>query len=156
MLHFDGDKDFTPPPAEVWAKLRDARFLVQCVPGAEAVSAAERDRAVCTIRPKLAFMRGTLDVTLRVLEAAEPSAVRLGVQSKGVGSTSEVEVSLALAAAGGGTRAHWTADVKSLGGLLKAVPQGLLRGAAEKVIQDVLAQMAARLNDGQPPAPAGA
>jgi carbon monoxide dehydrogenase subunit G len=82
--------------------------------------------------------------------------VRLGLQSKGVGSTSEVEVALALAPAGGGTRAHWVADVKSLGGLLKAVPQGLLRGAAEKVIQDVLAQVAARINEGQPPAPAGA
>ena len=31
----------------------------------------------------------------------------------------------------------WRAEVKSLGGLLKMVPSGLIRGAAQKVIEDV-------------------
>jgi carbon monoxide dehydrogenase subunit G len=152
MLHFEGDREFTPAPAVVWTKLRDARFLVRCVPGAEKVAEAEPDRAACTVRPGFAFVRGTLEVTLRVLEAVEPASLRLAVHSKGIGSSSEVEALLTFAPQGGGTSAHWTADVKNLGGLLKAVPQGLLRGAAEKVINDVLNAVADRLNE-EAPAP---
>jgi carbon monoxide dehydrogenase subunit G len=141
MLHFEGDKEFSKPPAEVWARLSDARLLVQCIPGAEPVGQAEPTTAACKLHPKLAFVRGTLEVTLRVVEAVEPTTVRLSLLSKAVGASSEVAVVLALAGAGDGTRVHWTADVVSLGGLLKLVPSGLIRGAAQSVINDVWAQV---------------
>jgi carbon monoxide dehydrogenase subunit G len=147
MLHFEGDRDFAQPPPVMFAKLRDARFLARCIPGAEAVPRADADEALCTIRPGFAFVRGTLEVTLSVLEVVEPSAVRLKVVSKGVGSTSEVAANLGLAPSDSGTRVHWTADITSLGGLLKAVPQGLIRGAADKVIQDVWSSVTARLSE---------
>jgi carbon monoxide dehydrogenase subunit G len=140
MLHFEGDREFPQTPAEVWAKLRDARFLVRCIPGAEN-SSADQGQAACTLRPGFAFVRGTLEVTLRVVEAVETSSVRLALHSKGIGSSSDVAAALALTGQDGGTRVHWTADVTSLGGLLKAVPQGLIRGAAEKVIGDVWASV---------------
>ena len=127
------------------AKLTDARFLVQCIPGVEAVAVAEADRAVCTLRPGFSFVRGTLELTLRVVEAVPATSTRLSLQSKGIGTTSEVEVRLTCTAQEGGTRVHWTADITQLGGLLKAVPQGLIRGAAQKVIDDVWINVAARL-----------
>jgi carbon monoxide dehydrogenase subunit G len=147
MLHFEGDKDFAPAPPELWSKLSDARFLVRCIPGAEKVVEAAPERAIGVVRPGFAFVRGTLEVTLRVLESKEPSAVRLGLTSKGIGSSSEVAATLALADHETGSRVHWTADVQSLGGLLKAMPQGLIRGAAEKVIADVWANVEARLKE---------
>jgi carbon monoxide dehydrogenase subunit G len=150
MLHFEGDKDFPLAPADLWAKLSDARFLVQCIPGAEKVLTAEHDRAVCVLRPGFAFVRGTLEVTLQVTEAVPGQSVRLLLHSKGIGTTSDVEAALALTAQGGGTRVHWTADVKQLGGLLKAVPQGLIKASAQKVIGDVWAQVEAKLG-GEPP-----
>jgi carbon monoxide dehydrogenase subunit G len=145
MLHFEGDQDIPKPPAEVWAKLSDARFLVQCIPDAEQTGEASPTTAVCKVRPGFSFVRGTLETTLKVVEAVEPSSVRLSLESKGIGASSVVEVVLALAAADGGTRIHWTADVKSLGGLLKLVPQGLIRGAAQSVINDVWAQVQTKL-----------
>ena len=45
----------------------------------------------------------------------------------------------------GGSRVHWTVDITELGGLLKAIPQGLLKGAAQKVIDDIWASIASRL-----------
>ena len=132
---------FAQAPADVSARLTDARFLVQCIPGAEAVAVAEADRAVCTLRPGFAFVRGTLELTLRVVEASPGTATRLALTSKGIGSSSEVEALLTYTAQDGGTRVHWTADIKQLGGLLKAIPQGLIRGAAQKVIADVWANV---------------
>ena len=93
MLHFEGDVDFPVVPAELWARLRDARFLARCIPGAEKVTDADQERAVLTIKPGLAFVRGTLDVTLRMVEAVEPNLVRLDLHSKGIGSSSDVGAS---------------------------------------------------------------
>jgi carbon monoxide dehydrogenase subunit G len=141
MLHFEGDKDLSQTPAEVSAKLADARFLVQCIPGVEKVSVAEAQRAVCTLRPGFSFVRGTLDVTLVVVENAPPTSTRLSLHSKGIGTTSDVEVVLAYTSQDAGTRVHWTADIKQLGGLLKAVPPGLIKGAAQKVIDEMWANV---------------
>jgi carbon monoxide dehydrogenase subunit G len=136
MLRFEGDRDFPQAPGELFARLSDAGFLVQCVPDVESVSSQEADRAVMVLRPGFSFVRGTLDVTLQVVDAVAPTSARVLLHSKGIGSTSDVEATLALAPAEAGTRVHWTAEVKSLGGLLKLVPAGLVRGAAEKVIND--------------------
>jgi carbon monoxide dehydrogenase subunit G len=147
MLRFEGDRDFPQPPAELFAKLTDARFLATCIPDVEKVSEQEAGRAVLTLRPGLAFARGSLEVTLQVVEKTPPNAARMLLTSKGIGSSSKVEAALALAPNGGGTRVHWVAEVKELGGLLKMVPQGLIRGAAEKVLNDAWAAVEMKLRD---------
>jgi carbon monoxide dehydrogenase subunit G len=145
MLHFEGEKEFAQPAAELWSKLSDARFLVQCVPGLEAVAQAEPGVAQGTLRPGFSFVRGTLEMTLRVAEAVPHSSVRLQVHGKGIGSTSNVETGVTLTPQANGTRLHWTADIKELGGLLKAVPQGLIKASAQKVITDVWSSLEAKL-----------
>jgi carbon monoxide dehydrogenase subunit G len=131
----------------VWDKLSDARFLAGCVPGAEAVQQAERDKALCTIRPGFSFVRGTLELTLQVAEAVPDQSIRLLVHTKGIGSTSDVQADLTLAPQAAGTLLHWTIDIRSLGGLLKAVPQGLVKAAAQKVVADALATVETRLGE---------
>jgi carbon monoxide dehydrogenase subunit G len=148
MLRFEGVKDFPRhAPQEVWGKLSDARFLVKCVPDVHEVKQLAAAEAICTLRPGFAFVRGTLELTLRVAEAVEPTSVRLALSSKGIGTTSEVEVTLNVAAHESGSRVQWTAEVKSLGGLLKAVPQGLIRGAAQKVVNDAWTTVETRLDE---------
>ena len=144
----EGDRDFRQAPAELWAKLTDARFLVQCVPDVESVRQAEPGQAELVLRPGFAFVRGTLDVTLRITDAVEPTSARVLLHSKGIGSSSDVEATLALSPEGAGTRVHWVAEVKALGGLLKAVPAGLVRGAAQKVLEDAWSAVEARLSAG--------
>jgi carbon monoxide dehydrogenase subunit G len=98
------------------------------------------------LRPGFAFVRGTLEVTLRVAEAVPERSARLLAHSKGIGSSNDVEVHLGFAPQDGGTRVTWSADITALGGLLKAVPQGLIKAAAGKVIEDAWVAAAARLN----------
>jgi carbon monoxide dehydrogenase subunit G len=98
------------------------------------------------LRPGFSFVRGTLDVTLHVVDAVEPSAARYAVASKGIGSSADVEATVALAPEGAGTRVRWTAEIKTLGGLLKMVPAGLIRGAAQKVVNDAWSAVEAKLN----------
>ena len=135
MLRFEGDREFAVSPAEAHARLTDVSFLVACIPDVESVRSSEADRAELVLRPGFSFVRGTLDVTLRLVERDAPDA-RFHLVSKGIGSSSEVQATLAVAENGTGSRVHWVAEVTSLGGLLKMVPAGLIRGAAEKVIND--------------------
>jgi carbon monoxide dehydrogenase subunit G len=137
MMIFEGDRDFSLPPADLFAKLSDATFLVRCIPDSTA-GPADKKKATCTVRPGFAFIRGSLDVTLEVVDVALSQSIRLLLASKGIGSSSEVETLLTFTPQGSGTRVHWKAEVKRLGGLLRAVPGGLIRGAAQKVIDDVL------------------
>jgi carbon monoxide dehydrogenase subunit G len=146
MLHLQGSQDFAKPVAEVWAKLSDARLLAPCIPGVETIKQADADTAVCVIRPGFTFIRGTLELTLRVRERVPDSLVRLQMNGKGIGSTTEVTAVLNFQPREGGSRVEWTADV-TLGGLLRAVPSGLIQAAAQKVIGDAWAAIAAKMNE---------
>lgn len=145
MVRFEGEKDFPQPPAELWAKLSDAHFLVQCIPDVESVADVESDCARMVLRPGFSFVRGTLEATLHVVDAVAPTAARYTMANKGIGSSADVEATVALSPQGMGTRVHWTAEVKTLGGLLKMVPSGLIRGAAEKVVNDAWSAVEAKL-----------
>jgi carbon monoxide dehydrogenase subunit G len=145
-LHFEGERDFSQPPQDLWEKLNDARFLAKCIPDVESVTRADRDILQCRLRPTFAFVRGTLDLGLYVNEAAPAQSVRLGLQTKGIGTTSRVETAMTFQPNGAGTRIHWAADVLELGGLLKAIPSGLIRAAAQKVIADAWDRVAAQVN----------
>jgi 2-furoyl-CoA dehydrogenase large subunit len=146
MVRFEGEKEFPHPPAEVWAKLCDACFLVQCIPNVETVMEVEPNRARMTLRPGFSFVRGTLEATLAIVDAVAPQSARYLVTNKGIGCSADAEATIALAPQGTGTRVRWTAEVKALGGLLKMVPSGLIRGAAEKVVNDTWSAVEAKLN----------
>jgi carbon monoxide dehydrogenase subunit G len=147
MIQFEGDRDIDLPPSSVWAKLSDASFLVMCIPDLESVKQAESSAATCVIRPGFAFVRGTLELSILVTEAVPDQSVGLHLRTKGIGNTSTVEALLTLAAQSAGTHVHWRAQVTEMGGLLKMVPEGLVRGAAQKAIADVWTAVEARLRD---------
>ncbi len=147
MTQFEGDREVPLAAAAVFQKLSDARFLVECVPDVESVGQSQPDMAVCIIRPGFAFVRGSLELTLNVAEAVADSSVRLLLHTKGIGSTSDVEATLTLTTKEGATRIHWVVELKTLGGLLKAVPQGLIKAAAQKVIADVWTAVEGRLRE---------
>ena len=145
MEHFEGERCFALTVETLWPKLSDAAFLASCVPDAEMKGTPGPDQAQYTVRPGFSFARGTLDVTMDVLDRQQPAGARFRLTSKGIGAISVVETSLTLTPAGDGAKVTWTAEVTQLGGLLKMVPAGLIRGAAHKVIEDVWDAIATRL-----------
>lgn len=145
MLHFEGETSFIQALSLVWDKLSDARFLLACIPDVENTSRCDRDSAACVIRPGFAFVRGKLDLTIQVVKAVESTSTHLLLHTKGIGSSSKVEAALIFKPQDGGTVVQWTAEVKELGGLLKAVPRGLIQAAAQKVIADAWTAVKAKM-----------
>jgi carbon monoxide dehydrogenase subunit G len=137
MQRFEGERRFAQTIDQLWPLFSDAAFLARCVPDATVKGEPQRDRAQYTVHPKLAFARGSMDVTMEIIERREPELVRFRLTSKGIGTSSTVETALTLTPAESGTMLKWVAEITQLGGLLKMVPSGLVRGAAQKVIEDV-------------------
>lgn len=144
MVHFEGVEPLPHSPAVVFAKLSDAGWLAQALPDVE-VTETTRDRAMWKVRPKFAFMAGTLDTTAEVLERAEP-VVRYRVISTSVGARSTMEATLTMKPSDTGTSIEWRSDLTELGGLLKLVPRGLIQAAAQKVIADVWAAIRSKMD----------
>lgn len=137
MLHFEGDRACPLPPPAVWIQMGDARFLTHCMPDVVAVKRNEPLDAVFTVKPGFAFVRGSLETHLHISASVPERSVSYDVLSKGIGSHAKVAAAIELAPSEQGTQVHWIVDIVELGGLLKAVPKGLIQAAAQKVIADV-------------------
>jgi uncharacterized protein len=147
MIHFEGDKSFPLPVADVAAKLADAGFLAKCLPDAQ-VSDATPEKAAWKLRPKLAFLTGSLNVEMTRTAHEPGKSVAFKVFAKALGASSTVNAVLTFAEAAGRTTAvHWTGDIVEITGLLKVVPKGLIQGSAQKVIEDVWTAVAAKLGE---------
>jgi carbon monoxide dehydrogenase subunit G len=136
-MRFEGERRFAQPVEELWPKFSDAAFLARSVPGATLRGEPTHDRAQYCVQPGFSFARSSMDVTMEIVERHEPDLVRFRLISKGVGTSNTVDTVLTLTPDGTGTRAQWIAQITQLGGLLKLVPSGLIKGAAQQVIDDV-------------------
>jgi carbon monoxide dehydrogenase subunit G len=146
MLRFEGDSLLPGLPAENAARLKDAPFIVKRLPDLEKIISVEPGRAVFTLRPGLSFVRGTIEVNLQIHE--EGDCIVHNVKGKSIGATNEVEARLRVSEADGQTKLSWVAEVKNLTGLLKAVPQGLIKAAAQKVIADTVTALQKGMAEG--------
>ena len=145
MIHFEGVQSFPLPVAEVAAKLSDAGFLAHSVQDVQ-VSVATPDKSVGKIKPKLSFLTGSLTLSADVTARDPGKSVAYQIVTKTIGASSTVTARLEFKEAeGGGTAVHWTGDLVAVTGLLKMVPNGLMEGAAKKVIDDVWAALTQRL-----------
>ncbi len=138
MIELEGHKTFAVPAATLWAKLSDMRFLVDCIPDVGQIKAVGDQSAELVLRPSLGFVKGELQLSINVSEQVPPSSSTLLLKTKGIGTTSEVLATFTLQDASPATDLHWRAAVMQLGGLLKAVPKGLIQAAAQKTINDLL------------------
>jgi uncharacterized protein len=151
-MQFAGQRSYALPIGVVFARLGDARLLVEAVPDATATGTPTADEAHCIVRPNFAFTRGHLDVVLRVADRQPTSALRVSLVSKTLGGGADIDVALQFSTDGTGTKVDWSADLVRLTGLLKMVPAGLIRGAAQKVIDDAWTSLDRLVAvDGNPP-----
>lgn len=145
MVHLEGTKEFSLPRHELWAKLTDLNFLVDCVPDVSQVREVKKDSASLVLRPGFSFIRGTMDLEIGKLEEVPGEMAKLRMKTKGIGQNSEVESAFNLEDKDAGTLVRWSVDVQHLGGLLKAVPHGLIHAGAQKVVTDLLAGIERKL-----------
>lgn len=145
MIQFNGVKQFTCSQDRLYPELADLTRLVVTLPDVKTVKEASETRAVIVVAPSLSFIKGELETTITRTAATPSSQAALLIQSKGIGTTVAVDASFTLTPNDAGTQLDWQASVKEMGGLLKLVPGSLLKGAAQKVIDNWLTSLVQRL-----------
>lgn len=149
LIHLEGTEHFALANEPLWERLTDLSFVVQCMPDLDKVVLTEPQRIVFRVRPGFTFIRGTLEITLSLIDARRPDQARMKIVSKGVGSGVTLEASVVLADAAsqtdGQTCLAWTADVLELQGLLKPVGKSLIAAAARQVIAAAFERLRAEL-----------
>lgn len=140
-MRFEGSLLLARSPSDLWPRLSDTRWLIQRVPDRSSESLLAEDHAKAVVRPGLSFVRGTIDVEIRRTNAVPHSDLEFAATSRGIGSSAALSAALHLVEEESSTRVNWSVAITALGGLLKAVPSGLIRAAAQNAIDDVLANL---------------
>src|SRR5688500_18242184 len=118
MIHFEGEKSFPLPVADVAAMLSDAAFMVGCLQDAQ-VTQATPDRAAWKLKPRLSFLTGSMDAHLEATAREPGKAVAFKVFTKAIGASATTLTRLEFREADGGTAVRWSGDLAEVTGLLK-------------------------------------
>ena len=136
---FSGEETFAAPPAQVFAALTDLDALPAAMPGLVSSERVDDRTLKAVVRPGFTFMAGQIRLTLTLEESRPPEFVMMRVAAASIGVGMNIETKLNLASIGVDgqhTRLNWEARVYDMKGLITAVPGGLIRAAADKVITD--------------------
>jgi carbon monoxide dehydrogenase subunit G len=145
MIQLAGERQVAVTPDRLFAELGDLTRLIHTLPDVQKVKSVSEDQAAFVVKPGLSFVRGELDTVARRVDHDPPRRTALEITSKGIGSSSKLRAAFELESAGEGTLLRWQAEVLELGGLLKMVPAGLLKGAAQKVFDNWITTLEQRL-----------
>lgn len=149
MIQLQGEKRLAGSCEQLYAELADLQNLVKTLPDIKTVKEVTENHAVVVVAPSLSFVKGELETVIDRTAANPPLSAILQVASKGIGTSMKVSASFNLSAVENATQLQWQAQVLELGGLLKLVPAGLLKGAASKVIEGWLTSLEQRLSSPQ-------
>ena len=83
---FGGNEIFSAPPEQVFAALTDLDRLPRLIP--ELVSAEKIDDRTlnCVVRPGFSFLRGTLRMTITIIDMNAPKTASMKVSAAGIGA----------------------------------------------------------------------
>ena len=153
-MTFAGEEFFTESRTSLWERLTETAFVSRCLPDVEGSARCEPHIVECRVAPRLAFLRGTLQIRLELVGQQAGESSRMQIQARGIGSSIEVlttlEFSDFVASSNDNegqhrTKVRWTAEVQRVGGLLKPVGKSLIEAAARKVIADGWARVREQL-----------
>lgn len=119
---------------QVWTLLTDPTRLGKCLPGCEKLEATGPDRYKVAVKFGIAAISGAFAGAVELAEKKEPKSLRMRVEGKGVPGFMKGEGRLELVEQGGQTEVRYTGEAQ-VGGMIAAVGQRMIEGAARKIIQ---------------------
>ena len=134
-LQFGGEEYFDIEPARVFSLAVDLDAMARIIPNLVSSERPDKDTLTCVVRPGFSFLRGTLNLTIRLVDLVEPLSATTRIEAKGIGVKMEVQNDLKIVAEGAGSKLIWQARVTKLSGLVATVSTALIQAASQQVIQ---------------------
>ena len=131
-------------PEQVWELLNDPERLAKCLPGCERLEPDGLDRYKVAIKFALAAVSGKYTGLVELADKKSPRSLRLRLKGKGVPGFVKGEGKLELTEKQGQTEVRYTGEAQ-IGGMIAAIGQRMIEGAARKMIQQFFESAAAQL-----------
>jgi len=108
----------------------------KCLPDLRSLEIGSNSQFTATARVGVGFVKGDFKFQLAVLDQEAPTHARLKGTGSGVGSSVNLDTSVDLVEADGGTRLTYKASIQ-VGGSIASLGQRVLSGTIEKTIAQV-------------------
>lgn len=143
-MKFSGELTVKAPRAQVYAKVRDARFFASCVDGVQDLQETAPDTYSAVFATKVAYMNFKFNVTVQVVRAEEPSEIAAKVEGAPLGIVGRLTATslTRLTEEGGETKISYEVDT-ALTGKLGSLGQPVLRSKAKEMERQFAARLAA-------------
>jgi carbon monoxide dehydrogenase subunit G len=135
------------PPAKVWELLTDPVRLAKLLPGCERLDPDGPDRFKAAVKFGLAAISGNYSGTVEFAEKKPPKSMRMKFSGKGVPGFVDGVGHIELVEKSGQTELRYTGDAQ-VGGMIAAVGQRMIEGAARKIVDQFFAAAAEELKKG--------
>jgi carbon monoxide dehydrogenase subunit G len=148
-VKISGSYSLPAPSEQVWALLNDPERLAKSLPGCERLEPDGPDRYKVVVKFALAAISGSYSGSLQISEKKPPHSMRLRLEGKGVPGFVRGEGQLELVEKHGQTELRYSGEAQ-VGGMIAAVGQRMIEGAARKIVQQFFESVAAQLRAAQP------
>ena len=145
-MKFAGQETFSQPPGEIWEKVSDLQFMSRFIPDLDRLEEVDSDHLRCRVKPKFAFLTGSLQLQFTVLQRDQPNHLKISIVGKKIGAGLTLEVTLSLVT-DPQTCLSWEAEIQQRTGLLKPIGNSLIQGAAENIIASLWTGFRQELSD---------
>jgi len=143
-MKFTGELTVKAPRAEVYKKVRDARFFASCVDGVRDLEEIAPDKYTAVFETKVAYMKFGFKVTVEVVRAEEPREIVAKIEGTPLGIVGRLTASSLTTLTEAGDETKIAYDVEAaLTGKLGSLGQPVLRSKAKEMERQFSARLAA-------------
>lgn len=134
-MHFEGTFTTKAPIEKVFDFLLNPNEISKCLPDLQSVEVKSEEKFDAVAKIGVGPIKGNFTFHLTVAEKEPPKHARLKAQGSGSGSSIDLDTTMDLESASGGTTMKWQAETR-LGGLIATIGQRLVTGTVEKTMND--------------------
>jgi carbon monoxide dehydrogenase subunit G len=145
-LTFGGEETFPVPTERLFAALTDLDQLAKTIPDLVSSEKIDDRTLHCVVRPGFSFLRGTLRLTISIVDLDGPKSASMRIAADGIGAHINIESQLQIDPTEGGCKLTWTAAVIELKGLVATISRSLISAAAERTIKNAWARVHAEVD----------
>jgi carbon monoxide dehydrogenase subunit G len=145
-MKLSGQYILPAPPAKVWDLLTDPNRLAKLLPGCERLDPDGPDRFKAAVKFGIAAISGKYAGTLEFADKKPPKSMRMKLSGRGIPGFVDGTGQIELNDKGGQTELRYTGEAQ-VGGMIAAVGQRMMEGAARKIVDQFFAAAAEELNE---------
>lgn len=150
MIEFDGEFELEMPPEELWPYFTDPDVIAECAPGMKELKMNSPSDLEAVMSVKVGSVSPTFDVDVTVVEATEPSTLRMSAVGNSSRNAFETAAHMDLQPTeDGGTLATWEANAE-VSGLIASLGQRALGGVTTRLVNNFFDDLQAIAESGDP------